>query len=149
MTRINKEQIKQVCIQKQDALIESYKQREQDLKNDIYTRRESASQSEDRNTGKAELLAALGNELVFAQQEMGYLNLLDVTNESICVEPGAVVITNHLNFFIGVSSEKVEVEGVIIYGISTKAPIYASMLGLEKGGSFQFNETSYIIEDMY
>jgi hypothetical protein len=47
-----------------------------------------------------------------------------------------------------VSSEKVEVNGESVFGISTKAPIYANMRGLEKG-KFQFNETHYVIEDVY
>jgi hypothetical protein len=91
----------------------------------------------------------LGDELAFAQQGLAFLNSLDVTEESSVVEPGAIVITDQLNFFIGVSSEKVEMDGVTIIPISTKAPIYANMRGLAKGGSFQFNETSYVIEDLY
>ena len=109
----------------------------------------SASQSEDRKAGKVELLKALGGELAFAQQELAYLNSLDVTGESTLIEPGAVVVTDQFTFFIGISSEKVEIDGETIFCISTKAPIYASMKGLEKEKSFQFNETKYVIEDIY
>jgi hypothetical protein len=41
-----------------------------------------------------------------------------------------------INVFIAISSEKVEIDGVTIVGISTRAPIYASMKGLQKGSSF-------------
>jgi hypothetical protein len=46
--------------------------------------------------------------------------------------------------FIGVSSEKVEVNGESVFGISTKAHLW-----IRKGSKFQFNETHYVIEDVY
>jgi hypothetical protein len=42
----------------------------------------------------------------------------------------------------------VEVNGESVFGISTKAPIYANMR-IRKGSKFQFNETHYVIEDVY
>jgi hypothetical protein len=147
--RIDKNRILEDCIEKQNELIENYKKREAEINEDTFSQKESASQSEDRRAGKYELLKALGDELAFAQQGLSFLNSLDVTKESTVVEPGAAVVTDQLTFFIGISSEKVEMDGVTIVGISTKAPIYANMRGLEKGSSFQFNETSYSIEDVY
>jgi hypothetical protein len=68
-----------------------------------------------------------GDEL-FAQEELTYLNRLDITKENTLVAR-AVVVTEQFVFFI-VSSEKVEVNGESVFGISTKA-IYANE-GLEK-----------------
>jgi hypothetical protein len=147
--RIDKNQILQACIEKQDELINHFKKRESEVNDDTFSQNESASQSEDRRAGKYELLKALGDELAFAQQELAYLNSLDVTKESSVVEPGAIVFTAQFTFFIGISSEKFEVDGVTIVGISTRAPIYASMKGLQKGSSFKFNETNYVIEEVY
>ena len=42
-----------------------------------------------------------------------------------------------------------EKDGATIVGISTRAPIYEKMRELKKGDSFQFNETTYVIEDLY
>jgi len=148
-SKIAKTDIKQACVQKQQELIDSFKQQEVEMYNDTFSQNASASQSEDRKAGKVDLLNALGKELVFAQEELVYLNSIDVTGECTHVEPGSVVVTDQLTFFIGVSSEKVEVDGEIFFGISTKAPIYASMKGLKEGSSFQFNETKYVIEDVY
>lgn len=148
-SKIDKLHIKQVCIQKQQELIDSFKARETEMYNDTFSNNASASQTEDRKASKVDLITALGKELVFAQEELVYLNSIDVTGEVTRIEPGAVVITDQLTFFIGVSSEKVEVDGEMIFGISTKAPIYANMVGLQKGGSFQFNETKYLIENVY
>jgi hypothetical protein len=47
-----------------------------------------------------------------------------------------------------VSSEKVEVNGESVFGISTKAPFMLTW-GIRKGSKFQFNETHYVIEDVY
>jgi hypothetical protein len=147
--RIDKNQILQACIEKQDELIDHFKKRESEVNDDTFSQMESASQSEDRRAGKYELLKALGDELAFAQQGLTYLNSLDVTKDSSVVEPGAIVVTGQLIFFIGISIEKVEIDGATIVGISTRAPIYASMKGLKKASSFKFNETNYVIEDVY
>ena len=147
--RIDKNAILQASIEKQNELINHFEKREAEVNADTFSQNESASQSEDRRAGKYELLKSLGDELAFAQQELAYLNSLDVTKESTNVEPGATVVTDKLTFFISTSSEKIEIDGVTIVGISTRAPIYANMRGLQKGNSFKFNETNYVIEDLY
>ena len=148
-SKIPKTIMQKACVQKQQELIDSFKQREAELYNDTIRQNASDSQTESRKAGNAELLKVLSDELTFAQQELIYLNSIDVTGECTHVEPGAVVITDQLTFFIGVSSEKVELDGEIFFGISTKAPIYAGLKGLQKGERFQFNETKYLIEDIY
>jgi hypothetical protein len=148
-TRIDKSSILAACIEKQNELIANFQKREAEMNADTFSQNESPSQSEDRRAGKYELLKAIGDELAFAQEELVYLNTLNAEKENIIVGPGAVVATEQFTFFIGVSSEKVIVNSVEIFGISTKAPIYANMRGLEKGNDFQFNETHYVIKDVY
>ena len=147
--RLNKTRILEACIEKQHELIDNFTKREAEMNDDTFSQNESASQSEDRRAGKYALLKAIGDELAFAQKELSFLNTLDVAKESTQVEPAAVVVTETFIFFIGVSSEKVDVDGVEVFGMSTRAPIYANMRGLEKGSKFQFNETNYVIEDVY
>ncbi len=147
--RIAKQDIIKACALKQEVLITNFSEREAELKADAYNRSESASQSEDRTIGKVELLKAMGDELVFVQNELAYLLTLDADKLCHTVEPGAVVMTDKLNFFIGISSEKIEVGGTPFFGISAKAPIYANMVGLAKGDSFQFGEARYNILDLY
>ena len=147
--KLDKTNILQACIQKQQELVDSFEERETEMRSDTYNQDGSDSQSEDRKAGKVEVLNALSNELVFAHEELLFLNSLNASKESTTIEPGAVVVTDQLTFFIGVSSEKVEVDGETFFGISTKAPIYANMVGLQKGDSFQYNETKYLIENVY
>jgi hypothetical protein len=89
-SRIVKAQILEACIQKQHELIDNFKQREAEMNSDTFSQNESASQSEDRRAGKYEL-KAIGDEPAFAQEELTYLNRLDITKENTLVAPGAVV----------------------------------------------------------
>ena len=146
---ISKAGVLAACLQKQEELIESFESRVNESKADTYSHNQSASQSEDRTAGKMELLNTYRNELAFVKSEMDFLKSLDATIEHAKAEPGAMVITNHLNFFIGVSSEKIEVDGAEVFGISTNAPIYKMMQGMGNGDKFRFNKREYKIEDVY
>lgn len=135
--------------QKQLELIGSFEKKVNELRSDAYSQRQSASQSEDRTTGKVELLSTYERELNFVTAEMSFLKSLDP--EVVCekVEPGAIVVTDLRTFFIAVSSEKMDIEGEEIFGISTKAPIYSVMTGLAKGDDFKYGDTAYKIADVY
>ncbi len=146
---ISKETILQVCMQKQEELINNFNDRVTERRADASIANQSASQSEDRNAGDLEVLNTLENQLVFAKLELSGLIAIDPTQKNTTIEPGAVVVTDQRIFFIAVSSEKVEVDGEVIYGISTNAPIYSVMQGLAKGDKFEFNGTAYDIQNVY
>lgn len=146
---LSKELIYETSLQKQEDLIANFTSRIDTLNTDAIKNNQSASQSEDRTAGKLEMVSALQNELVFAQNELVFLNTINPTKKNDIVEIGAVVITNKLKFFISVSSEKMTIENEEVYGISVKAPIYAAMQGLKKGDSFSFNDAEYNIVDVY
>jgi len=149
MKKINKKEFLQIAIQKQQELTENYTQRVSDMKTDTFSRNASASQTEDRHSNKLDVLQALEKELDFAQNELNYLSQLDITEENANVSPGAIVVTDTLTFFIGISTDKIEMSGTTVVGISTKAPIYANMKDLQKNDSFTFNEKTYQILDLY
>ncbi len=136
-------------LQKQEDLIANFNSRIDTLNSDAINNNQSASQSEDRTAGNLEIVSALQNELVFAQNELVFLKTLNSAKKNDIVEIGAVVITNKLNFYISVSSEKMTIDNDEIYGISIKAPIYAGMQGLKKGDTFSFNDNKYNIVDIY
>lgn len=145
---IDKKLVLEACLDKQNELIEGFKNRLEVMEADAFEQDHTPSQTENRTPGKIELLNAVGKELDFAMREMELLKNLK-TEESSVVEPGAVVVTDRMTFYICVSIEAFEVAGQALFGISTKAPIYASMRGLEKGASFSFNETKYEIKAIY
>ncbi len=146
---ISKDIILKTCIEKQEDLIKNFDSRVTEMREDAYSQNQSASQSEDRTAGKVEILGTLERELAFVQMEMGYLKTLNPDKVNEKVEPGAVVVTNQRTFFIAVSTEKVDIDGQEVFGISTKAPIYAVMQGLETGDKFDFNGIDYVIENVY
>lgn len=147
--KIAKELIHDACIQKQNELIDGFTSRLRTMESATLEHDHSPSQTESRTAGTVELVNALGRELEFAQREMEFLKNLNPSKETDIVEPGAVVVTDKLTFYICVSIEKFEVNGKDFFGISYKAPIYASMRGLKKGTSFKYNETEYKILDVY
>ena len=147
--KIDKNNILNVCIDKQNELITSFKNRLNGMESEAFEQEDSASQTEDRSAGNIELLNAIGKEHDFALRDLEFLKTLSTEKEHTIVEPGSVVVTDKMTFYICVSIEEFEVDGKSLFGISTKAPIYANMRGLEKGKSFQFNETVYQIKDVY
>lgn len=146
---LSKQKILDACILKQQDLIDSFQARYSEVKEDVYGKPSSPSQTEDRSSGKMTLLTTLESELSFARLEMGYLKSINPEIEHDTVSPGSVAVTNHRTFFIGVSSEAVDVDGQGIFGISRQAPIYAAMEGKKAGDSFDFRDTHYIIEAVY
>jgi len=147
--KISKELILKSCITKQEELVNNFDGRVNELIADASSQAQSASQSEDRSAGNVDLLDTLQSELVFVQMELGYLKSINPGQVDTKVEPGAVVVTNKRTFFIAVSSEKIEIDGQEIFGISTKAPIYSAMTDLKKGDQFEFNDIRYKIKDIY
>lgn len=147
--KIPKNLILNACLHKQNDLIASFKNRLEGMESDAFKHDHSPSQTEDRSAGKIELLNAIGKEHDFAIRELEFLKTLNTEKLNTIVEPGSVVVTDKLTFYICVSIEEFEVDGNSLFGISTKAPIYVNMRGLEKGKSFQFNETVYQIKDIY
>lgn len=147
--RIAKATILSTCLQKQQELIDHFNQRVEDVKAEAYDNNETPSQTDEGSNSPEEFLQTLGQELDFAIAEMEVLRSIVPSNSADQVERGAVVITNQRTFFIGVSSEGIEIDGQKIFGMSEHAPLYSHMRGLHKGGSFEYNKTKYQIEDIY
>lgn len=64
------------------------------------------------------------------------------------VEPGALVLTNSLNFFIGITSTMFDHEGKKYIGLNTDAPIYAAFIGAKAGDDVVFNGQEYKIQEV-
>lgn len=64
------------------------------------------------------------------------------------VEPGALVLTKTLNFYIGVSASMFKYEGKTYIGLETNAPIYAALMNAKAGDQIQFNGQTYDIEEV-
>ena len=118
----NHREVLKICIHQQQELIGNYNQRISELNADTFKRNASASQSEDRRSGKVDLLIALERELSFAQKELAYLSQLDISAENKVVSHGAMVITDQINFFIGISTDRLISKGSPSLGFRTTHP---------------------------
>lgn len=146
---VNKNELYDACMEQQKKEVENFENRISALKKDMFENLESASQGGGGNAGKMELLANYEKELVFSQMEMNQLTSLDPSIVNTIVEPGAIVMTDQLNLFISVPTDKIEINSEIFIGISVKSPIYTVMQGKKKGDVFKFNEMSYTILELY
>ncbi|MEO7768082.1 MAG: hypothetical protein ABIS01_11675 [Ferruginibacter sp.] len=147
--KITKQEVLNICIQKQEEQVENFDSRVTSMKSDINNKDNSVSQTEDRQTGKIEMLGIYEREQAISTTDLNYLKSLSSIEEYSTVQAGALVFTDDLLFFIAISTEKFEIGGVTIIGISVRAPIYKAMEGLAKGDSFKFNETEYLIKELY
>lgn len=144
-----KQQVLDICLEKQEKQVENLTGRVEATRSDINDSTYSASQSEDRKAGKTEMLRIYESELAFSTADLNYLKSLDVDAAYDTVQPGSLVVTNNLIFYVAISTEKFELDGKPAVGISVNAPIYQSMTGLSKGDSFHFNDAEYLIEELY
>lgn len=147
--KISKQLIHDTCVEKQADLIKNFEERVAEMKADVFSQDHSASQTENRQAGKIDVLNTLEKELGFARMEMSYLSSLKPEQENNTAEPGAVVVTDKRIFYIAVSSELITVEETELFGISTRAPLYKVMAGKTKGEQFEFNGTVYKVLDIY
>jgi hypothetical protein len=147
--RIDKHKIFEACLQQQTEEVNNFEARVNSMKSDVDTNEQSASQSEERTAGKLELLSNYEKELTFSRMEMNHLKALKPSITNTKVEPGAIVMTDQLNFYISIPINKIEVDGETFVGISTNAPIYTVMKDKVKGDTFKFNETTYTILNVY
>ena len=146
-----KKKILDAGIKKQEALINDFKERISDLMESKTSISEGTYDSGDhvRNSQAKDRVDMLTRQLNFAVEEMTKLKSIntDTTHENVHL--GSVVQTEQRKFFVSVSLELFEAEGVQYFGISTKSPIFQAMAGKKKGEEFHYNETHYLIKDLY
>lgn len=149
MSKLIKADILTTCLKKQQELVDHFERQIEETKSIAFEHSETPSQTDEGSTSPDVMLGVLAEELAMAQTEMNILRGIDPNDPAHVVERGAVVITNHRTFFIGVSSEEVHVNGTPVFGMSEKAPLYSHMRGLKKGDAFSFNQMHYQIEDIF
>jgi len=146
---INKAAIHQACVNRQKELIDNFSEKVEELKKELFAHDTIPSQDDHKPSERIEILESMEKELNFLHFEMNLLGQLNLGEKYETVQPGAVVVTDKRAFYISVSIEEIEVEGQPIFGISTQAPLYKEMAGKKAGEAFEFNGTTYQIEDLY
>lgn len=67
---------------------------------------------------------------------------------SLLIAKGSIVITNQMNFIIGLSFKDFVWKGERFIGISTDSPFFSVLADKRTGDSFRFREVEYIIEQI-
>lgn len=149
MSELSKAAIVRACIQKQEGLIKDFEKEVASIKSEILDNDTSQSQGDNSRAERTDVLNSYEKELAFLKDELLYLENLDWKGKNEEAEPGAVVATDKLTFFICVSIEDVMVASEKVYGISAKAPIFGAMRGKKTGDSFEYNNVKYSIKNIY
>ncbi|HEX5112744.1 MAG TPA: hypothetical protein VFV79_07850 [Saprospiraceae bacterium] len=76
--------------------------------------------------------------------------LQELANKKVnSVEAGAIVETDRILLFIGVSCPSIPVDGKEILGISTETPIFAALKGKTAGDIFKMGKEEHSIASVY
>ena len=148
-TRIDKADIHQACMVKQQHLIADFEKEIASMKKEMFNHDVSQSQGDSGVVERNELLVRYENELIFLNNELQILQSINPSKETEKVELGSVVVTDLRIFYVSVSIEQIEVDGHDIFGLSMNAPIYDAMNQASKGDVITFNRTDYKILDVY
>lgn len=149
MSELSKAAIVRASIQKQEGLIKDFEKEVASIKSEILDNDTSQSQGDNSRAERTDVLNSYEKELGFLKDELTYLQNLEWKGENKETEPGAVVVTDKLTFFVSVSVEDVMVESQKVYGISAKAPIFGVMRGKKAGDTFEYNQVKYTIKKVY
>ncbi len=148
-SRIDKADIHQACMVKQQDLIENFEKEIDSLKKEMFSQNFSQSQGDSGSVERNELLVRYESELIFLNKELQILESIDPSKETKKADLGSVVVTDQRIFYVCVSIEQVVVNGHDIFGLSVNAPIYEAMKQASKGDLITFNKTDYKILDVY
>lgn len=93
----------------------------------------------------------IADQLKFANEEMVTLYNMVPTIGTIHqeVQLGAVVVTNKEIFFVSVSIERFEVDGLQAFGLSTESPLFKLMEGKKRGDTFTVGNDTYKIMEVF
>lgn len=93
--------------------------------------------------------SARGLEIRINQAKAALDNFLNLSFEpKTIIEPGALVLTDSINFYIGISASLFEYKHKKFIGLDTNAPIYKALGGAKAGDEICFNEKTYKISEI-
>lgn len=77
------------------------------------------------------------------------LNKIDPAIETVQVVTGSLIETTNNYFFISAALGKAVVNAKNIIALSAQSPLGNKLMGLKKGEKISFNQTQYIIEEIF
>lgn len=149
--RVSKKQILEAGVKAQEAIINDFRSRIEELKStgQQYASEQHDSGAQSMTEGTEEQAALMSEQLLMLVEEMDKLQRIQADDDHDNVHLGSVVLTDQQRFFVSVSIERFKCAGQEYFGVSTKAPIYKAMEGKLKGETFEVNGRAFKIVDLY
>lgn len=150
---VSKRKILEAGLKRQQTILDDFRDRIRDMmaQEGTVTEEEYDLQVQAMQATRSAEVSLLSEQLNFARQEMEelrkLLTMIDMPRNR--AEWGAVIETDRKTFFVSASLEKFEVEGKVIYGISTRSPLFLTMKGCKTGDGFAFRGKEYVIKNIY
>lgn len=91
----------------------------------------------------------LGNQLREAELQLLEFNKIEFDKVFSNIIQGSLIQTNKGFFLIAVSIGKISVNEKDVFIVSQHSPLAKSFLGLTKNNSVEFNQTTYLIEEVW
>ncbi len=82
-------------------------------------------------------------------EQKAVLNKIDPTVIPVQVTNGTLIQTNKGYFFMSVALGKALIDNITVIALSAQSPLGKILMGLKKGAVVSFNQTQYIVEDIY
>lgn len=135
-------------IQEKEEVLEDFR-RNQRTKLD-QTKREDIDnkQYESKTEEVLNELELLNHNVEILEKEILIIKNVPRDLETDHVQFGSLVETDHLNLMVAAAHEAMHIGDKTVLGISTSAPIFSKMRGLNKGDSFDVNGTKYTIQSI-
>lgn len=93
-------------------------------------------------------LKLLNNNVEVLEKEILSLRNIPIDTEMTNVQFGSLVETDSAIVLVAAPTERVEIDGVNIVGVSTSAPLYKSMEGLAEGDKFKLNGNEQTVRSL-
>lgn len=147
-----KQKVLEVARARQQDLINDFRNRINEIRNGAGHINEQVYEMDQGSFDESsiEMINGLADQLNFAVEE---IDQLDEMKTKIGLHDkvmrGSVVKTDKKTFYPSVSIEDFTVDGQKMFGISTKAPLYASLEGKKAGDVVKYDGDSYRILEVY
>jgi hypothetical protein len=141
---------KEVLLKKQETVIQEFIEKIETVHSMVDLDEENTMDPEDFShqyeSGEMEQLIRV--QLSKAKSNLERIRSMNFDQKK-SVGVGAIVMTNNLNFFIGMATVPFKFENNDFIGISLESPIFPMMAGKVVNDSFSYGGKNYTIESIY
>ncbi len=91
----------------------------------------------------------IGQQLLETEKLQKLLNRVSIEISSEVVSLGSLVLTSQANYFLAISSGKIDVENTSYFTIAPNTPIGKLLIGKKKGDKVIFNDKEIFVKNIF